>query len=327
MREDPAIASLNASAAAVDAATAAADTVAPGAAAPGAAEALAGPSPGELLRRRIRSHAGLVIGAIVLLVIVVMALAAPWLAPQDPYAQDLARRLIPPVWHETGSWAHPLGTDNLGRDYLSRLIYGSRISLLIGISVMLISGLIGAVLGICAGYFGGRMDLLFTYVMTVRLSLPVILVALTVVALVGSSLWLVILVLGLLKWDRFGVVLRSATQQVRNLDYVTAAQAIGCPTWRVILGEVFPNVANQLIVVATLEMGSAILLEASLSFLGLGVQPPLPSWGLMVSEAKSYMFFSPWLITIPGLALLALVLSINLLGDGVRDVTAPEGRA
>jgi len=329
MREDPAIASVNASVAAVDAATAAADTVAAVDArtAPGAAEALTGPSPGELLRRRIRSHAGLVIGAIVLLVIVAMALAAPWLAPQDPYAQDLARRLIPPVWHETGSWAHPLGTDNLGRDYLSRLIYGSRISLLIGISVMLISGLIGAVLGICAGYFGGRMDLLFTYVMTVRLSLPVILVALTVVALVGSSLWLVILVLGLLKWDRFGVVLRSATQQVRNLDYVTAAQAIGCPTWRVILGEVFPNVANQLIVVATLEMGSAILLEASLSFLGLGVQPPLPSWGLMVSEAKSYMFFSPWLITIPGLALLALVLSINLLGDGVRDVTAPEGRA
>jgi len=291
------------------------------------AESFAGPSPGELLRRRVRGHAGLLIGAGVLLLIVLMALAAPWIAPQDPYAQDLARRLIPPVWHESGNWTYPLGTDMLGRDYLSRVIYGSRISLLIGFSVMLISGVIGAVLGIVAGYFGGRTDLVVTYLITVRLSLPVILVALTTVALAGSSLTTVILVLGLLKWDRYAVVLRSATQQVRNLDYVTAARAIGCPTWRIIAGEVLPNVSSHLIVVATLEMGSAILLEAALSFLGLGVQPPAPSWGLMISEAKGYMFFSPWLITIPGLALFALVLAINLLGDGVRDVTAPEGRS
>ena len=290
-------------------------------------ESLAGPSPGELLRRRIRGHAGLLIGSGVLALIVLMAFAAPWLAPQDPFAQDLARRLIPPVWHESGTWTYPLGTDMLGRDYLSRVIYGSRISLLIGFSVMLISGVIGAALGIVAGYFGGRTDLVVTYLITVRLSLPVILVALATVALVGSSLAMVILVLGLLKWDRYAVVLRSATQQVRNLDYVTAARAIGCPTWRIIAGEVLPNVSSHLIVVATLEMGSAILLEAALSFLGLGVQPPLPSWGLMISEAKGYMFFSPWLITIPGLALFALVLAINLLGDGVRDVTAPEGRA
>ncbi len=291
------------------------------------AESFAGPSPGELLRRRVRGHAGLLIGAGVLALIVLMAFAAPWLAPQDPFAQDLAHRLIPPVWHETGTWTNPLGTDMLGRDYLSRVIHGSRISLLIGFSVMLISGVIGAALGIAAGYFGGRTDLVVTYLITVRLSLPVILVALTTVALVGSSLWMVILVLGLLKWDRYAVVLRSATQQVRNLDYVTAARAIGCPTWRIIAGEVLPNVSSHLIVVATLEMGSAILLEAALSFLGLGVQPPAPSWGLMISEAKGYMFFSPWLITIPGLALFSLVLAINLLGDGVRDVTAPEGRA
>jgi len=292
-----------------------------------AAESFAGPSPGELLRRRIRGHAGLLIGAGVLALIALMALAAPWLAPQDPYAQDLASRLIPPIWHDRGSWTHPLGTDMLGRDYLSRAIYGSRISLLIGFSVMFISGLIGTVLGIAAGYFGGRTDLVVTYLITVRLSLPVILVALTTVALAGSSLATVILVLGLLKWERYAVVLRSATQQVRNLDYVTAARAIGCPTWRIIAGEVLPNVSSHLIVVATLEMGSAILLEAALSFLGLGVQPPAPSWGLMISEAKGYMFFSPWLITIPGLALFSLVLAINLLGDGVRDVTAPEGRS
>ena len=290
-------------------------------------ESFTGPSPGELLRRRIRGHAGLLIGAGVLALIALLALAVPWLAPHDPYAQDLGSRLIPPIWHDNGSWAHPLGTDPLGRDYLSRVIYGSRISLLIGFSVMLISGVIGAVLGVVAGYFGGRADLVVTYLITVRLSLPVILVALTTVALAGSSLATVILVLGLLKWDRYAVVLRSATQQVRNLDYVTAARAIGCPTWRIIAGEVLPNVSSHLIVVATLEMGSAILLEAALSFLGLGVQPPAPSWGLMISEAKGYMFFSPWLITIPGLALFALVLAINLLGDGVRDVTAPEGRS
>jgi peptide/nickel transport system permease protein len=291
-----------------------------------ATDDLIAPTPGALMRRRALKHAGLIIGAAVLAAIVFMALAAPLIAPHDPYAQDLGRRLIPPIWHENGSWTHPLGTDMLGRDYLSRLIYGSRISLLIGFAVMLVSGLIGAALGIAAGYFGGRVDLVVTYLITVRLALPVILVALAVVALVGSSLWLVILVLGLLRWDRFAVVMRSATMQVRNLDYVQAAKAIGCSTPRIVLGEILPNVLSALVVVATLEMAGAILLEAALSFLGLGVQPPLPSWGLMISEAKSYMFFSAWLITLPGGALFALVLAINLLGDGVRDVTEPEGR-
>jgi len=291
-----------------------------------APEELAAPSPGALLRRRVLGHTGLLIGAGVLAAVVFMALAAPLLAPFDPYDQNLARRLIPPIWHGEGTWAHPLGTDMLGRDYLSRLIYGARISLLIGFAVMLISGLIGTALGVAAGYFGGKVDLVVTYLITVRLALPVILMALAVVALVGSSLWLVILVLGLLKWDRFAVVMRSTTMQVRGLDYVVAARATGCSTARIVLGELLPNVADALVVVATLEMASAILLEAALSFLGLGVQPPLPSWGLMISEAKSYMFFSAWLITIPGAALLALVLAINLLGDGIRDVTAPEGR-
>jgi len=284
------------------------------------------PTPAALMRRRALGHAGLLIGAGVLAAIILMAFAAPLIAPHDPYAQDLGRRLIPPLWHDAGDWAHPLGTDMLGRDYLSRLIYGSRISLLIGFSVMLLSGLIGTALGITAGYFGGKVDLVVTYFITVRLALPAILVALAVVALVGSSLWLVILVLSLLRWDRFAVVMRSATLQVRGLDYVQAAKAVGCSTPRIILGEILPNVANSLVVVATLEMAAAILLEAALSFLGLGVQPPLPSWGLMISEAKSYMFFSAWLITIPGAALFALVLAINLLGDGVRDVTEPEGR-
>ncbi|MEA2934920.1 MAG: peptide/nickel transport system permease protein [Variibacter sp.] len=287
---------------------------------------LAGPTRQALLRRRVFGHSGLLIGGTLLGAIVLIAFLAPLLAPHDPYTQDLTRRLIPPIWYERGNWAHMLGTDNLGRDYLSRLIYGARISLLIGIAVMLISGLIGTTLGLAAGYFGGRVDLAVTFVVTVRLAMPLILVALAVVAMVGGSLWIVILVLGLLKWDRFAVVMRAATQQVRALDYVTAAQATGASTPRIIWSEVLPNVVPHLVVVASIEAASAILLEAALSFLGLGVQPPLPSWGLMIAEAKSYMFFSFWLIALPGAALALLVFAINAVGDGVRDVAAPGGR-
>jgi peptide/nickel transport system permease protein len=293
-----------------------------------AAEILA-PSPGVLLRRRIFHHWGLMIGGVILGTIVLMALTAPLVAPHDPYDQQLARKLIPPIWHATAkaTWVHPLGTDHLGRDYLSRLLYGAQISLLIGFSAMLISGVIGTVLGVLAGYFGGRVDMVVNFIVTTRLSMPVVLVALAVVSIVGSSLTVVIWVLGLLIWDRFAVVMRSATQQIRAREFITAAQALGCSTPRILFTEVAPNILNHLIVVATLEMAHAILLEAALSFLGLGVQPPTPSWGLMVSEAKGLMFFDPWLITIPGVALFLLVLAINMLGDALRDVTAPENRA
>jgi peptide/nickel transport system permease protein len=288
---------------------------------------IAGPTSGVLLRRRILAHKGLLIGTTLLTLIVLAALFAPLLAPYDPYAQDLTHRLIPPVWQTRGSWVHALGTDNLGRDYLSRTIYGARISLLIGLSVMLLSGLIGCALGLAAGYFGGRVDMAVTFIITVRLAMPLILVALAVVAVVGGSLWVVIAVLGLLKWDRFAVVMRAATQQVRSLDYVAAAAAAGASTLRIVVGEVLPNVLPHLVVVASVEAAAAILLEAALSFLGLGVQPPLPSWGLMIAEAKNYMFFSFWLIAIPGTALAVLVLAINMVGDGIRDVAAPSGKA
>lgn len=283
-------------------------------------------SSGALLRRRIMAHRGLLIGSGLLTLIILVALFAPLIAPHDPYAQDLSRRMIPPIWYAKGNWAHLLGTDNLGRDYLSRVLYGAQISLLIGLSVMVISGLIGTALGLAAGFFGGRVDMIVTFFITVRLALPLILVALAVVATVGGSLWVVILVLGLLKWDRFAVVMRAATQQVRVLDYVAAAEAAGASTLRVIVGEVLPNLLPQLVVVATVEAASAILLEAALSFLGLGVQPPLPSWGLMIAEAKTYMFFSFWLIAIPGTALAVLVFAVNMVGDGIRDVSAPGGR-
>ena len=275
---------------------------------------------------RLLRNKALLVGCGILLVIVVLAVFAPWLSPHDPYVQDLANRTVPPLWEEKGSWTHPLGTDALGRDYLSRLFYGARISLLIGLSVALISGLIGTTMGMLAGYFGGKLDMAVSFLVTTRLSMPVILVALATVALIGSSLPIVILVLGLLKWDRFAVVMRSATQQVRALEYVAAAQSAGASTARILLSEVLPNVLPHLIVIATLEAASAILLEASLSFLGLGVQPPLPSWGLMISEAKAYMFFSFWLIAIPGTALALLIFAINLAGDGLHQWFTPQER-
>ena len=278
------------------------------------------------LKRRIRGHQGMIIGSLIVLSVILVALLAPLLSPHDPYQQDLMKRLIPPVWDSRGSWEHILGTDHLGRDYLSRLMYGARISLLIGIGAALISGIIGTIMGVMAGYFGGRVDMVVTFMVTVRLSMPVVLVALAVVAIVGGSLQVVITVLGLLLWDRFAVVMRSSTLQIRSMDYVSAAQAVGCSTSRILATEVMPNVVNNLIVIATIEIAHAIILEAALSFLGLGVQPPLPSWGLMVSEGKDMMLFEPWLITIPGVALFLLVLAINLMGDGVRDITAPENR-
>jgi peptide/nickel transport system permease protein len=271
-------------------------------------------------------HLATMLGAVIIGAAVLVAIFAPYLTPHDPFAQDLNQRLIPPVWMEGGQPTHLLGTDQIGRDYLSRLIYGTRISMLIGVLTVITSGVIGITLGIIGGFYGGRTDDVVMFLITCRLSIPLILVALTVVALVGSSLAVVILTLGLLLWDRFAVVARTTAMQVRNLDYIAAAQAAGASRPHILLREVLPNIANHLVVVATLEMALAILLEAALSFLGLGVPPPLPSWGLMIAEAKEYMFFSPWVIMTPGVALFVLVLGINLLGDGLRDLLGTDMR-
>ena len=279
-------------------------------------------------RRRLPAfrHLATALGVLIVGAALLVAIFAPYLTPHDPFAQDLNQRLIPPVWMEGSQPAHLLGTDQIGRDYLSRLIYGTRISMLIGILTVITSGLIGITLGIVGGFYGGRTDDIVMFLITCRLSIPLILVALTVVALVGSSLAVVILTLGLLLWDRFAVVARTTAMQVRNLDYVAAAQAAGASRLHILTREVLPNIASHLLVVATLEMALAILLEASLSFLGLGVPSPLPSWGLMIAEAKEYMFFSPWVIMTPGVALFVLVLGINLLGDGLRDLLRADQR-
>lgn len=265
-------------------------------------------------------------GGLLFALIALAALAAPLLGLADPYAGDLAARQLPPIWEDGGTWAHLFGTDHLGRDLLTRLVYGARISLLVGVTVALVAGTIGTVLGVLAGYFGGWVDTAINFLITTRLAMPLVLVALAVVNVFGPSLKIVVGVLGLLLWDRFAVVARSATQQVRSLEYVQAARAVGCGPMHIVFREILPNISGPLLVVATLEMAHAILLEAALSFLGLGVPAPLPAWGLMIAEGKDMMFFSSYLIAVPGAALFVLVLAINLLGDGLRDVTAARGR-
>jgi peptide/nickel transport system permease protein len=275
---------------------------------------------------RWRQHTGFMLGFSVLVLFVLMAILAPLLAPHDPYAQNLMSRMQPPVWMDGGSWEHPFGSDQVGRDYLSRIFYGARISLFVGLSVTVISCLIGTGLGVAAGYFGGRVDTVISFLITARLAIPVVLVALAVVALVGSSLQVVIAVLGLLLWDRFAIVMRATTQQIRSADFIVAAKVQGASHLQIVVQEILPNVVNNLLVVATLEIAQAIVLEAALSFLGIGVPAPTPSWGLMIAEGRADVFFDPWLITIPGSFLFVLVLATNMTGDGLRDITAPEGR-
>lgn len=285
------------------------------------------PSPMQKLRKRMFGNYSFLAGLVIILLILAVALLAPLLAPHDPLETNLSNRLTNPFWHGAKTLEeHPLGTDKVGRDYLSRLIYGAQISLLIGVSTMLISGTIGTILGVTAGYFGGRVDMVINFIINTRLAMPVFLVAMAAVVAFGASLTVVILVLGLFLWDRFAVVMRSITMQARDLDYVKAARAMGCSTPYIIVREIFPNVLGSLTVVATVEMANAILLEAALSFLGFGVQAPTPSWGLMLNEAREYMFFSPWLLALPGTCLFFLVLAINLFGDGLRDVTLEKGR-
>lgn len=257
------------------------------------------------------------LGLAITLAMVAIALLAPLLAPASPYEQSLADRMIPPAFMDGGSAAHPLGTDPLGRDYLSRLIFGTRIALMVGIGTAALSGAFGITLGLLAGYYGGKTDLFIMYLVTVRLSLPLILVALAVVGLVGSALPTIMAVLAALLWDRFAIVTRTLVQRLRHREFVLLARSTGCSDLHILLREILPNLAAPLLVVATLEIAHAILLEAALSFLGLGVRPPEASWGLMIAEAKDFVFFEPWLINLPGAALFTLVLGLNLVGDSM----------
>lgn len=285
-------------------------------------------APWRVARAKLKRHRGAQIGAGLVLLLVLLAVAAPLLAGHDPYEQDLTRRLLPPVWDAVrGTWEHPLGTDHLGRDYASRLLYGARISLTIGLTAAAIGMLIGTVLGVAAGFFGGTVDRIANYLLTCQLALPGLLLAMALVFLIGPSTTVVIVVIGLLHWTYFLVVSRAATQQLRNLEFVAAARAAGASRLQLLWHEVLPNLRSQIIVVFTMEVGMAIVAEASLSFLGVGVPSPTPSWGLMIAEGRNFMFLRPELVLLPGCALFLLVVGINLLGDGLRDVTATGGRS
>lgn len=281
-------------------------------------------TPRDVMVRKMGSHKGFKFGFFLLLTIALLGIFGPMLLSADPYEQDLTQRLLPPVWVEGGVWDHLLGTDGNGRDYLARILVGARISMLIGVGSACVGMLIGVTLGVIAGFYGGWVDQVVNYILTCQLALPGLLLAMTIVFLVGPSVFVVIMVIGALHWTLFLVVSRSATKRIRSLDYVTAAEAIGASRFQIITRDILPNLANQIIVIFTLEVGVAILSEASLSFLGVGIQPPTPSWGLLIAEGKDALFYQPWLIILPGIALFLLVVAINMMGDGIRDITDPE---
>ncbi len=281
-------------------------------------------SPKNIMLRKAISHSGFKFGLFLFLLITFIGVFVPFFINLSPYEQDISNRLMPPVWSDGGSWEYIFGTDGNGRDYLARIIYGTRISLTIGIGAATVGMLIGVTLGVIAGYFGGIVDQVVSYILTCQLALPGVLFLLTIISIIGSSLTVVILVIGVLHWTLFLVVTRAATQRIRNLDYITAANAIGASKTKIILTDILPNVFNQIIVIFTLEVGVAILAESTISFLGLGLQPPIPSWGVLIAEGKEAIFFQPWLIILPGIALFLLVISINMLGDGLRDITDPN---
>ncbi|BEV45601.1 ABC transporter permease [Afipia carboxidovorans] len=278
------------------------------------------------LWRNIMHHPGLVIGLVVLASLVLLAVFAPWVSPYDPYDQSLPQRLLPPFWVDGGSTAHLLGTDHLGRDYLSRLLYGARVSLLIGFGAASIGCVIGVTLGVCAGYFGGLTDRIVSFILTCQLALPGLLLAMALVFLIGPSVGVVICVIGFLHWSYYLVVTRAATQKIRDLEYITAARVIGSSRLQIMTTEILPNLFSEIIVIFSLEVGVAVLAEAALSFLGVGIQPPTASWGLMIAEGKVSVFLRPWLVILPGIFIFMLVLAANLVGDGLRDLMSAESR-
>ncbi|MQA82120.1 MAG: ABC transporter permease subunit [Streptosporangiales bacterium] len=274
----------------------------------------------------LRHNVGGVIGGAVLAIVVLCAVFAPLIAPHDPLAQSLADVGRPPAWMSGGDWNHVLGTDQLGRDLLSRVIYGARISMIVGLGTVVLQTVLGVLAGLYAGYFGGWLDSLLMRFADVWLSIPFLVLALAVMAVLGAGLTNTVLVLGLTGWVTYARVVRGEVLSVREREYVLAAESLGERPVRSMVTHVLPNVTGSIIVVATLQVSHMIIIEASLSFLGLGVQPPQPSWGSMIAQGRDYLYNQWWLSTMPGLALLVTTLGINLLGDSLRDVLDPSLR-
>ncbi|PYQ02787.1 MAG: peptide ABC transporter permease [Acidobacteria bacterium] len=273
-------------------------------------------------RRRVSFRAAFGLGA--LLLIGGSAVFAPQLAPWDPARQMLTKRLRPPMWQARGLREHPLGTDHLGRDILSRILHGGRISLGVGLTAVTLSALIGVTLGLLAGFFGGRADALIMRIVDVFLAIPYILLAMGVVFALGPSLLNVILVMGATRWVQFARIVRADVLSIREREFVAGARARGNRPLRLLLRHVLPNALTPIIVVATLELAFMIIYESALSFLGLGVQPPTPTWGWMLADGRNYVATAWWLATFPGLAIMLTVLAVNLLGDWLRDTLDPR---
>ena len=286
----------------------------------------AGPSQ-SLLARNLMLFAGskLSLGsAAVVLGFLVMALAAPLVAPHDPYETDLFRRLQPPAWMDGGEWSYLLGCDALGRDILSRIIYGARVSIFIGAAVILVATTIGTLAGLAAGYLRGWTDVVISRLVDILLGFPYLIFAIALIAMTGPGLQNIILALAYKEWVIPCRVVRGETLAAREIEYVEAARAVGGSSRYIMLREILPNILSPVVVVSTVRMAHVIILEASLSFLGLGVQPPTASWGSMVADGRSFMLEAWWVSTFPGLAILLLVLSINVVSQGLRDAFDPK---
>jgi peptide/nickel transport system permease protein/dipeptide transport system permease protein len=267
-----------------------------------------------------------VAGLVIVVVFFLTALFAPFLSPHDPIATSLYDQLKPPVWHATGTWKNILGTDDLGRDILSRLIYGARVSLLVAVSSVGLAFVVGTLLGSIAGFYRGFRDGVIMRVMDIILAFPYILLAIVVVAYLGPSLRNAMIAIGITYVPRFARIVRGSVLEECGKDYVTAARAVGARDWRIILVAILPNCLGPLIVQTTLSFASAILDAAALSFLGLGAQPPTPEWGAMIANSRSLILRASWVMTFPGIAILLAVLGFNLFGDGLRDALDPRLR-
>jgi peptide/nickel transport system permease protein len=277
----------------------------------------------RLWRKFTRNPIG-VIGGIILLTVIVGAVFADYVAPHEPNRQRLIARFKPPFWADDGSMTYPLGTDNVGRDIWSRIIHGSRISLIVGISAVGVSMLIGVTLGLASGFWGGRIDATIMALVDIMLAFPQLILAFAMVAVLGPGIGNIILVLGLTGWERYARVVRAEVLALREREFVQAARAVGVSNLKIVFGHIMPNTFSSVIVMATLQTAQAILAEAALSFLGLGTGRTYPSWGQMISLGRDYISIAWWLSTFPGLAILLTVLAINLVGDRVRDVLDPR---
>jgi peptide/nickel transport system permease protein len=274
-----------------------------------------------------RSKAGL-FGWVILTVFIAVALLAPWLGLPNPIRGSLGARLAPPTW--TGLLSpgpHPFGTDQLGRDILSRIVYGSRTTLLIASGAVILGGIVGVTLGIVAGYLRGWVDSILMRLVDIQLALPLMLLALLVVAALGPSTTNLVIVLALTSWIRYARIVRGQVLAVREREFVLSARAIGASTGRIMFRHILPNILTPALVVATLELARVIIMDAALSFIGLGVQPPAPSWGRMLADGRTYMTSAWWIVTFPGLAIVLTVLSVNLVGDWLRDYFDPRQRS